>query len=126
MSMQSEAVLAAALSVMSFAAGAAGTSGNAVRGQSLYESRCTACHSVDRNRVGPAHAGVFGRKAGSVEGYAYSKALQSTKIVWREPTLDRWLRNPEATVPGQKMGYSVTEPQDRADLIAYLKTLPRP
>jgi cytochrome c len=122
----SKAVGAAALTVMSCAAGAAGAGGDAVRGQSLYESRCTACHSVDHNRVGPAHAGVFGRKAGSAEGYGYSRALQSSKIVWGEVTLDGWLRNPEATVPGQKMGYSVGEAQDRADLIAYLKTLQRP
>ncbi len=109
-----------------FASNAAGSGGDAARGQTLYDSRCTGCHSVDTHRVGPAHAGVFGRKAGAAAGYPYSNALLATKIVWREPTLDRWLRNPEATIPGQKMGYAVTEAQDRADLIAYLKTLKQP
>ena len=68
----------------------------------------------------------FDRKAGSAKGYVYSKALRSTKIVWRESTLDRWLRNPEATAPGQKTGFSVSEPQDRADRIADLENLRLP
>ncbi len=103
-------------------AGSAGAQ-NMVRGQALYESRCTGCHSVDANRVGPAHAGVFGRKAGGVKGYDYSPALAKSKLVWNAKTLDRWLANPQALIPGQKMGYSVSEAQDRADLIAYLASL---
>jgi len=106
-----------ALSSTAFAAG------DAVHGQQLYESRCVACHSVDQNRVGPAHQGVFGRRAGLAPGYEYSKALKTTKIVWSEKTLDAWLSNPERTIPGQKMGFTVTEASDRADLIAYLKKI---
>jgi len=106
-----------ALSSTAFAAG------DAAHGQQLYESRCVACHSVDQNRVGPAHQGVFGRRAGLAPGYEYSKALKTTKIVWSEKTLDAWLSNPERTIPGQKMGFSVTDASDRADLIAYLKTI---
>jgi cytochrome c len=97
--------------------------GDALRGQQLYESRCIACHSVDRSRVGPAHQGVFGRRAGRVAGYDYSAALKASKLVWSEKTLDAWLGNPERTIPGQKMGYSVTDAGDRADLIAYLKEI---
>lgn len=97
--------------------------GNIGRGQQLYQTRCTACHSVDTNRVGPLHAGVFGRKAGSVPGYAYSSALKSSKVVWNEKTLDRWLVNPEAFIPGQAMFVSVSDSAQRADLIAYLATL---
>lgn len=92
------------------------------RGKQLYESRCIGCHSIDQNRVGPAHKGVFGRKAGSVKGYDYSAAVKSSKLIWNERTLDRWLANPEATIPGNKMGYSLPESVDRADIIEYLRT----
>ena len=95
---------------------------DAARGKQLYESRCIGCHSIDANRVGPAHQGVFGRKAGSVQGYDYSDALKKTKVIWNEKTLDRWLTNPEQLIPGQKMGFSVPDPKDRADLIDYLKS----
>jgi cytochrome c len=99
---------------------------DAARGKVLYESRCIACHSVDQNRVGPAHEGVFGRRAGVVAGYDYSPALKKSKVVWSAKTLDQWLTNPERLIAGQKMGYSVTGELDRADLIAYLKTLGKP
>jgi len=95
---------------------------DAVRGKQLYESRCIACHSIDDNRVGPAHKGVFGRKAGSAKGYAYSAALVNSKIVWDQRSLQDWLADPESLIPGQKMGYSVPEAGDRADLVAYLRT----
>ena len=62
---------------------------DAAHGKQLYESRCIGCHSIDDNRVGPAHRGVFGRKAGSAKGYDYSPAVKSSKIVWSAKTLDR-------------------------------------
>ncbi len=97
-------------------------SGNPERGKELYESRCFACHSIDANRVGPMHLGVFGRKAGSVADYDYSKPVKKARIVWNEKTLDAWLKNPEALIPGQKMGYQVDDAADRTDIIAFLKT----
>lgn len=98
-------------------------SGDASRGAQLYENRCGACHSVDSNRIGPMHKGVFGRRAGSAAGFAYSPALKSSELVWGDATLDQWLTDPERTIPGQAMGYRVDEPRDRADLIAYLRRL---
>jgi cytochrome c len=95
---------------------------DAVRGKQLYESRCIACHSIDENRVGPAHKGVFGRKAGSVKDYDYSTAVKASRIVWNAKTLDRWLADPQKLIPGTKMGYSVPEAKDRADVIEFLKT----
>ena len=92
------------------------------RGRKLYESRCIGCHSIDENRAGPAHRGVFGRKAGSAEGYDYSAALKKSRVIWSEKTLDRWLSNPEAAIPGQKMGFSVPSANDRADIIEYLRS----
>jgi cytochrome c len=93
------------------------------RGKALYESRCIACHSVDTNRVGPMHRGVLGRRAGSVSGFVYSDALRGSTQVWRRETLQAWLKDPEALIPGQKMGYQVDMRQDRLDLVAYLATL---
>ena len=96
--------------------------GDGARGRKLYETRCTACHSIDADRVGPRHRGLIGRRAGSVAGFDYSPALRAATLVWNEPTLDRWLADTEATIPGQKMNYRVAAARDRADLIAYLAT----
>ena len=95
-------------------------------GQRLYESRCIGCHSLDSHRVGPAHRGVFGRQAGTAPDYAYSDAVKDAKLVWTTINLDRWLSNPEDLIPGQKMGYSVSSAQDRADLIAFLMNASAP
>ncbi len=123
MSTLHRAIFAMALGVAT-ASCAAWAAGDAALGQQLYASRCVACHSVDGNRVGPAHAGVFGRKAGSVADYDYSAAVKKSRVVWGEKTLDAWLANPEKLIPGQKMGYSVSDAQDRAHLVAYLRSLP--
>ena len=98
-------------------------SGDVAHGQQLYETRCMACHALDYNREAPAHRGVFGRQAGAVPNFQYSAAVKNSGVVWNEKTLDQWLRNPEAFIPGQEMGFSVPEAQDRADIIAYLRTL---
>jgi cytochrome c len=97
---------------------------DATRGQELHLTLCSGCHGVDYNSVGPTHGGVFGRKAGTASGYEYSPALQKARLVWDEANLDKWLTNPESVIPGQKMNFSVPDPADRADIIAYLKTLP--
>jgi cytochrome c len=92
-----------------------------VKGEQIYH-RCQGCHSIDRNRVGPMHKGLFGRPAGSVPGFSYSDAMKNSGIVWSEETLDQFLQGPRKMVPGTKMTYAgVADPQDRADLIAYLK-----
>lgn len=101
--------------------GTALAGGDPLRGQTLYQNSCASCHSIDYNGVGPAHKGLFVRKAGSLPDYAYSQALKSSSIVWTPDTVDKWLRNPEQLIPGQKMGFMVPSAKDRADLIAYLK-----
>ncbi len=92
-------------------------------GKVIYESRCLGCHTVETNNIGPRHANVFGRKAGSIADFEYSPALRNARIVWNEKTLDRWLQDPEAYIPGQQMDVSVSKEGDRRNLIAYLKTL---
>ena len=80
------------------------------------------CHSLDDNDVGPKHRGVVGRKAGAVPGYSYSAALKGSGIVWTPEKLNLWLTNPQKLVPGAKMFFSVANPKQRADIIAYLGT----
>jgi cytochrome c len=95
--------------------------GDPKRGEEIY-SRCAACHSLDYNRTGPRHCGLFGRKAGSAPDFQYSVAMRRSKIVWEEKTLDTFLTDPMKTVPGTAMGYAgIPDKQERADLIAYLK-----
>lgn len=93
------------------------------RGQAVFESRCTGCHSLDDNRVGPALRGVVGRTAGKAPGYFYSKAMSATKHVWDRRKLIAWLTNPEDVVPGQGMNYQLEGRQDRDDVVAYLAFL---
>lgn len=94
---------------------------DAARGQQLY-ARCAACHALAFDRVGPRHCGLLGRRAGSVPGFDYSPAMKKSSIVWTEKTLDRFLTQPLAMVPGSSMTYAgVPAASDRADLIAYLK-----
>ena len=95
--------------------------GDAAKGAQIYQ-RCLACHSLEHNRSGPRHCGLFGRAAASLPGFDYSKAMKGTGFVWDEATLDRFLENPLKTVPGTKMAYAgVKNGQERADLIAYLR-----
>jgi cytochrome c len=115
--------LAALLLVMGASAAGAQDVGSAARGKTLWEARCSACHTVDHNSVGPMHRGVVGRMSGSVPGYDYSPALAHSHFIWTPAKLLKWLMNPEALVPGQKMNYQVDDPQDRADIVAYLATL---
>ena len=97
--------------------------GDVVRGAALYQERCTACHAVDSNKIGPAHRGVLGRRFGSLPGYRYSDELARSRLRWTPQTLNVWLRDPEDLVAGQRMGLQVDDAQERADLIAYLATL---
>ena len=117
-------VVCAVLAAMPIAAAAqqaiANAPGDAAKGKVLYQA-CAACHAIDENDVGPKHRGVVGRRAGSLPDYAYSPALKRSGITWDESTLDRWLVNPSALVPGTKMFFKVDDAQARADLIAYLK-----
>ena len=114
-------LLAASLAALLASTPALAADGNAERGEEIY-TRCKACHTLEQNRVGPRHCGMVGRKAGSVPNYQYSAAMKKYGVTWNEQTLDKFIENPLKTVPGTKMGYAgVKDPQERADLIAYLK-----
>ena len=96
--------------------------GDPGRGKNLYQG-CQACHSIEDNDLGPRHRGVVGRHAGSVADYNYSQALKNSGLTWDAATLDRWLTNPSALVPGTKMYFKLDDPQARADVIAFLGQL---
>lgn len=114
-------LLAASIAALLMSAPVLAAEGNVERGEEIY-TRCLACHTLAHNRVGPRHCGLFGRKAGTVPNYVYSPAMKKYGVTWTEETLDRFIENPLKTVPGTKMGYAgVKGPQERADLIAYLK-----
>lgn len=98
--------------------------GNSDSGRRVF-NRCKACHNLtaaERTRLGPNLDLLFGRKAGSVETYKYSRALLDADFVWTEKNLADWLTKPNAFLPGNKMQFAgVPKAQDRNDLIAYLR-----
>lgn len=106
---------------LALAASLPAVAGDARAGENIY-ARCAACHSLAYDRTGPRHCGLFGRRAGSVPGFAYSEAMKHSNIVWDEKTLDLFLADPAKTIPGTAMGYAgVKDKKERSDLIAYLK-----
>jgi cytochrome c len=94
----------------------------AAQGEQLFRTRCGSCHTVQAgvNRVGPSLAGVIGRKAGSVAGVRYSRALQSSDITWDAHALDEYLAAPSRRVPGTTMAIAVPNAEQRSAIIAYL------
>ena len=87
--------------------------------------QCTVCHSSDgSNGTGPTLKGLFGRPAGSVPGFRYSRALRGAGVVWDAKALDAYLRSPQDFIPGNVMPFSgVPDSAERAELIAYLRSL---
>lgn len=97
----------------------------AADGERLFRQRCGACHALEagQNKAGPHLDGIIGRKAGSVEGARYSRALQGAEITWDEPTLETFLANPRKAVAGTTMVVGVPNADQRKSIIAYLKTV---
>jgi cytochrome c len=73
------------------------------------------------DREGPRLQGVFGRTSGTVEGFTYSAALKNAHIVWNEYSLEKWLTDPDVLVPGNNMEFHVPKPQERRDLVEFLR-----
>ena len=102
------------------------------QGADLYNGQakfalCRSCHTATRGApatIGPNLWGVFGRRAGRSRGFAYSSGLKALNVTWDADTIDAWIANPRAMVPGTKMTYvGLENPEDRIDVIAYLKTV---
>jgi cytochrome c len=100
--------------------------GDPTRGAAVFR-QCAACHAVEPglHLTGPSLARIWGHRAGTVEGFTrYSPGLRGADIVWTDEMLDRWLERPAALIPDNAMTFpGIADPQQRADLIAYLKAL---
>jgi cytochrome c len=95
-------------------------------GEALFQKRCTGCHALDADHEGPRLRGVVGRAAGSVKTFQYSDALKNAKQTWNEANLDKWLTDTESVVPDNDMAFRVPQPEERAAIISYLKSLTTP
>ena len=107
------------------ATSAAFAAADPTQGQKAFQN-CAACHSAAQgaNSVGPSLFGIVGRKAASVPGFAYSRAMKNSNLSWTAQTLDAYLADPQKLVPGNHMPYSgMPDAQERAALIAYLQSL---
>lgn len=92
-------------------------------GERLFHQRCGACHTLEENRPGsaPHLAGIFGRRAGSLASARYSRALKETDIVWDRQSLDTFLQDPRALVPGTRMKARVPSDEERAAILDHLE-----
>ncbi len=101
---------------------AAHAEGDAAAGEKAF-APCKSCHAFGKNGAGPDLTGVFGKKAGEVEGFNFSDALKNSGMTFDEATMKEWLTDPKKKVPGTKMIFAgVKDPKKLDDLIAYLKT----
>ena len=114
------AVVAAACFALSVGAYAQ----DAENGADIFK-KCRACHQIGenaKNAVGPKLNGLFGRKAGSIEGFSYSDANKASGVVWDEKVFAKYIADPKSAMPGNKMAFvGIKDEKDVADLIAYLK-----
>jgi cytochrome c len=119
--------VAAALlvSILGLGAPAAAQSGSDKEEQIAFNNTCRTCHTLKAgdNRLGPNLDKVIGRKAGSLPDYDYSSAMKNAGLTWDKATLDRFIADPEAVVPGNKMKPygGLASPEERARIIAFLE-----
>jgi len=99
--------------------------GDAAAGQSVFASRCAACHATEagQNKIGPSLAGIVGSKSGTVPGFNFSAGMKNADITWDDAELDKFLANPTGDIHGTKMFINLPSESDRQNIIAYLHTL---
>ncbi len=103
--------------------------GDYSRGVKIFKSKCAQCHTTENgiNKTGPNLFGIFGRKAGNVESFPNSDANKKSNIIWSDKHLFAYLENPKKYIPGTKMMFAgLKTPNERADLITYLKEGTKP
>jgi len=99
-----------------------------VNGKKVFK-KCAACHSLQegKNKIGPSLHNLLDRKAGSVEGYKYSKAMKNSDVVWDEESLDKFLTKPRKFIKKTKMSFlGIKKKSLRDDLISFFKQLQLP
>ena len=101
--------------------------GDAQRGAQVF-AQCKICHSLEagKNMLGPSLHGLIGRKAGTVPSFAYSPAMKNANVTWSDDTLSKYLSDPKAFIPGDKMPFAgIKDPSKLGDLLAYLNQATR-
>lgn len=97
------------------------TPGDATRGAAVFDKRCTGCHSLTTSREGPKLQGIYGRPTAAIPDFPYSDSLKNAHLTWNDRTLEQWLADPDAFLPGNNMDFYVAKPQERKDLIAFFQ-----
>lgn len=117
--------LAAALLLLSSLVASRAIAADAVHGADRFKVMCATCHAIDpaQKKMGPHLKDIVGRKAASVEGFAYSPALKASGWIWDQAKLDAYLADPKKALSGTTMMMGASNAADRADIIAYLETL---
>lgn len=118
-------MVAAALGAALMGASGQVVAGDAANGEKVFK-KCATCHSVEegKRKIGPSLYGVLGRTSGTLDGFRYSKAMQSAGIVWTEETINEYIESPRTYIKGNRMAFvGLKKPEDRADVIAYLKSV---
>jgi cytochrome c len=110
-----------AIALVCASPGAAGA--GSLDGKDVFAKRCSGCHGTDASKEGPRLRGVIGRRAGTVPGFQYSDALRNSGIVWNEGLVNKWLESTEGLVKDNDMEFHVSNPDERAAVIGYLKSL---
>jgi cytochrome c len=106
-------------------AGGPGMAADVEAGKTAFK-KCALCHTTEagKNKIGPSLFGIVGRKSATLENFNYSDAMKKFDHTWDEETLDTYLADPRATVPGTKMIFpGIKDKTERDDVIAYLETL---
>lgn len=103
-------------------AGTAAAQGDQEKGEKVF-NKCKTCHVVEeeKNKIGPHLVGIFGRQAGSVDGFKYSDAMKGSGVVWDDETIAAYLKDPKSYIPGNRMAFAgLRKDEEIADLLAYL------
>ena len=114
-----------ALSILAGSAAGPAVAADVEAGKTAFK-KCALCHTTEagKNKIGPSLFGIVGRKSATLENFNYSEAMKKFDHTWDEETLDTYLADPRATVPGTKMIFAgIKDKAERDDVIAYLETL---
>jgi len=117
--------LGLAVNFLLVSADAPGRAADVEAGKTAFK-KCALCHTTEagKNKIGPSLFGIVGRKSATLGDFNYSEAMKKFDHTWDEGTLDEYLTDPRATVPGTKMIFlGIKDKTERDDVIAYLETL---
>lgn len=111
--------------VLAFVVSTNALAADAARGEQRFRALCGTCHAVDPSvkKMSSPMKGIIGRKAASLDGFAYSTALKTSGWTWTQPLLETYLADPKKALPGTTMMVAAANPKDRSDIVAYLATL---